>query len=130
MQSVEEWKKKREYTEEELALAKAALEDLKQGQDLQKTLRRHPLPDGGVVFGQHTLVAAYRELVESGDWEEDPHILAAIRMKPVRTLSGVTTITVLTKPNPCPGECIFCPTEENMPKSYLPDEPGRARRRK
>jgi len=48
-------------------------------------------------------------------------------MKPVRTLSGVTTVTVLTKPYPCPGKCIFCPTENQMPKSYLKDEPGAAR---
>jgi len=53
--------------------------------------------------------------------------LARIRLKPVRTLSGVTTVTVLTKPYPCPGKCIFCPTDERMPKSYLPDEPGAAR---
>jgi elongator complex protein 3 len=48
-------------------------------------------------------------------------------MKPVRTLSGVTTVTVLTKPYPCPGECVFCPTDARMPKSYLPDEPGARR---
>jgi elongator complex protein 3 len=45
----------------------------------------------------------------------------------VRTLSGVTTVTVLTKPYPCPGKCIFCPTDVRMPKSYLPDEPGARR---
>src|SRR3972149_1341908 len=49
------------------------------------------------------------------------------RMKPTRTLSGVTTVTVLTKPYPCPGKCVFCPTDFRMPKSYLPDEPGAAR---
>ncbi len=48
-------------------------------------------------------------------------------MKPIRTLSGVTTVTVLTKPYPCPGKCIFCPTDVRMPKSYLPDEPGARR---
>jgi elongator complex protein 3 len=48
-------------------------------------------------------------------------------MKPVRTLSGVTTVTVLTKPYPCPANCIFCPTDVRMPKSYLPDEPGARR---
>ena len=53
--------------------------------------------------------------------------LARIRMKPVRTLSGVTTVTVLTKPYPCPGKCVFCPTDVRMPKSYLPDEPGARR---
>ena len=73
------------------------------------------------------LVAAYRQLIESGDWQPDPALLERIRMKPVRTLSGVTTVTVLTKPYPCPGECIFCPDDARMPKSYLPDEPGARR---
>jgi elongator complex protein 3 len=45
----------------------------------------------------------------------------------MRTLSGVTTVTILTKEYPCPGRCIFCPTEARMPKSYLPDEPGARR---
>ncbi len=54
-------------------------------------------------------------------------MLERLRMKPVRTLSGVTTVTVLTKPYPCPGKCIFCPTDVRMPKSYLPDEPGAMR---
>lgn len=47
--------------------------------------------------------------------------------KPIRTLSGVTPITILTKPYPCPGKCAFCPTEIDMPKSYLSKEPAAAR---
>ncbi|MEJ2448987.1 MAG: tRNA uridine(34) 5-carboxymethylaminomethyl modification radical SAM/GNAT enzyme Elp3 [Anaerolineales bacterium] len=39
----------------------------------------------------------------------------------------MTTVTVLTKPYPCPGHCIFCPDYEEMPVSYLPDEPGAMR---
>ena len=89
--------------------------------------QRHPLPDGGGYHGQARAGGAYRQLVESGEWPPDPSLLARIRMKPVRTLSGVTTVTVLTKPYPCPGKCIFCPTDVRMPKSYLPDEPGAAR---
>ena len=46
---------------------------------------------------------------------------------PETAISGVTTVTVLTKPYPCPGKCIFCPTDVRMPKSYLPDEPGAMR---
>ena len=123
----EAWKKKRTYNASQLGLARVALEDIRQGQELRAALRAHPLPDGAGFLAKHTLVAAYRQLVESGEWQEDPALLAKIRMKPTRTLSGVTTITVLTKPNPCPGECIFCPTEADMPKSYLPDEPGAMR---
>jgi elongator complex protein 3 len=73
------------------------------------------------------LVDAYYRLTESGAFVAEDSFLARIRMKPIRTLSGVTTVTVLTKPYPCPGKCIFCPTDVRMPKSYLPDEPGAAR---
>jgi elongator complex protein 3 len=52
---------------------------------------------------------------------------ARLQMKPMRTQSGVTVVTVLTKPYPCPGKCIFCPTDVRMPKSYLHDEPGAQR---
>ena len=67
------------------------------------------------------------QMVDSGAIEPDGVLLERIRMKPMRTLSGVTTVTVLTKPYPCPGKCIFCPTDVRMPKSYLPDEPGAMR---
>ena len=121
------WQKRREYTSNELFLARRVLEDVSAGSELRSALRAHPLPDGGGFLAKHTLVAAYHELVASGVWEENPTLLATIRMKPIRTLSGVTTITVLTKPSPCPGKCIFCPAEPGMPQSYLPDEPGARR---
>jgi elongator complex protein 3 len=73
------------------------------------------------------LVAAYNQMVAEGEMRADVRLLERIRLKPVRTLSGVTTVTVLTKPYPCPGKCIFCPTDVRMPKSYLPDEPGAMR---
>jgi elongator complex protein 3 len=120
------WFEIRRQTPEKLALARKILEEVRDGHKVQDALRRNPLPDGGYI-GKHMLVAAYRQLTESGEWEYDAEFLARIRMKPVRTLSGVTTVTVLTKPYPCPGKCIFCPTDIRMPKSYLPDEPGARR---
>ena len=50
-----------------------------------------------------------------------------LRVKPIRTASGVATVTSLTKPWPCPGQCIFCPADIRMPKSYLANEPGAQR---
>src|SRR5665648_509325 len=44
--------------------------------------------------------------------------------KRVRTESGVAVVAVLTKEYPCPGKCIYCPTEKDMPKSYLSNEPA------
>jgi len=125
-QREERWRKARRYTPERMALARRALEDIRSGTSVTEALRRHPLPEGGHL-GKHALVAAYRDLVQQGRWPEDPALLARIRLKPTRTLSGVTTVTVLTKPYPCPGKCIFCPTDVRMPKSYLPDEPGAMR---
>ncbi|MEI7563382.1 MAG: hypothetical protein WCJ39_07195 [bacterium] len=34
---------------------------------------------------------------------------------------------MLTKPFPCPGQCIFCPNDPTMPKSYIKSEPGAMR---
>ncbi len=123
----ETWQKKREYTEAELSLALEILEELKTGVALNVAQRAHPMPDGGGFIPKHALVTVYRQMVESGDWEEDEALLRAIRMKPIRTLSGVTTVTVLTKYHPCPGSCIFCPQEDQLPKSYLSEEPGAKR---
>jgi len=120
------WMEQRNYTPEVLDLARLILTDVVRGVPVQDAIRKHPIPSQGHV-AKHTLVYAYRRMVEMGEWEEDPDLLARIRMKPIRTLSGVTTVTVLTKPYPCPGKCIFCPTEECEPKSYLSDEPGARR---
>ncbi|MDO8584227.1 MAG: tRNA uridine(34) 5-carboxymethylaminomethyl modification radical SAM/GNAT enzyme Elp3 [bacterium] len=50
-----------------------------------------------------------------------------LRIKSVRTDSGVAPVTVLTKSYPCPGKCVYCPLEARMPKSYLSSEPAAAR---
>lgn len=124
--SEQAWSEARRYSADQLRLARLILEELRQGRKLSQAVRAHPLPDGGYL-PKHVLVHVYRRLVRRGEWAEDPALLRRIRMKPVRTLSGVATVTVLTMPYPCPGKCIFCPTDDRMPKSYLPDEPGAMR---
>lgn len=52
------------------------------------------------------------------DAELERQLLQVLRMKPRRTASGVATITVITKPWPCSGDCLFCPNDLRMPKSY------------
>ncbi len=80
------------------------------------------------MFNKNDLINAYRTLAGSNGLPGfDPSVLARLRMKPIRTMSGVTPVTVLTKPYPCPGECIFCPNDVRMPKSYLASEPGAQR---
>ncbi|MEI7579324.1 MAG: tRNA uridine(34) 5-carboxymethylaminomethyl modification radical SAM/GNAT enzyme Elp3 [bacterium] len=93
---------------------------------VQLILRKYPKDKKG-VFAKDELVAAYRELVKIGKLKANQDLLNRIKLKPTRTMSGVTTVTVLTKPFPCPGTCIFCPNDVRMPKSYLTNEPGAQR---
>ena len=92
-----------------------------------KILRAHPKSDGS-MFGKDEIVLAYKALAGThGLLPLNEAFLETIRKKPTRTQSGVAPITVLTKPFPCPGKCIFCPSDIRMPKSYLSDEPGAQR---
>ena len=59
--------------------------------------------------------------LSDGDIKKLSNIL---KMKPSRTVSGVATVSILAKPHPCRGNCIFCPNDLRMPKSYLYDEPA------
>lgn len=95
---------------------------------LDRILRRHP-KDGRGFFSRSELVRGLRHLVRRRpEAVPRPALLRrALRKKPVRSLSGVAVVTVLTRPHPCPGRCIFCPDDVRMPKSYLSDEPGSQR---
>ncbi len=61
-------------------------------------------------------------------WQVDPAteqaLLRILKVKPRRTASGVATITVITRPWPCSSDCLYCPNDVRMPKSYLSDEPA------
>lgn len=51
-------------------------------------------------------------------------LLRLLQVKPRRTASGVATIAVITKPWPCASDCLYCPSDLRMPKSYVADEPA------
>ena len=93
---------------------------------LRSILARYP-KDGKGFYAKSDLVAGFRRLIDEGELEPDALLLDRIRMKPVRTASGVAPVTVLTAPAGCPGQCIFCPDDWRMPKSYIFDEPGAQR---
>jgi elongator complex protein 3 len=93
---------------------------------LHRILRRH-LKDGR-FFKHSELVAGLRFLTASSSAPPGAdELMRRVRLKPVRTASGVAPVTVLTQPFPCPGRCIFCPSDVRMPKSYLSSEPGARR---
>ena len=96
---------------------------------LNRLQRRYPRPGGG-LYSRSDLIHAWRQLAGTQGLprcEEREDVLLRLRRKPQRSASGVTPVSILTRPHPCPGECIFCPADVRMPKSYLADEPGAQR---
>ena len=62
--------------------------------------------------------------------EHYDHVLSLLRKKPMRTISGVAIVAVMTSPAPCPhGQCLPCPggTTWDTPQSYTGHEPAAMR---
>lgn len=104
---------------------------------IDKVLKRHP-KDKSEIFSRDQLIAGIEEQIKNEELriKSSAHensislltsLISSLKMKPTRTISGVTTVTVLTKPFACPGQCVFCPNDIRMPKSYIATEPGAQR---
>ncbi len=76
------------------------------------------------LFSNIELLNAYRDLIKKKKLELAPEFWNLLRRRGVRSKSGIVSVTVLTKKYPCPGACIYCPSEPLMPKSYLSNEPA------
>lgn len=76
-------------------------------------------------------VPSNAEILEIAGEEEREKVIPLLRRKPVRSISGVTVITVMPRPYPCPKDepCIYCPggPDSNTPQSYTGEEPASAR---
>ena len=62
--------------------------------------------------------------------KEYEKLRSLLRLKPVRTISGVAVVSVMTSPAPCPhGKCVPCPggVERGTPQSYIGLEPAAQR---
>ena len=113
---------------------------LKNGQDfghlqLNKLLHAYnkPLGQSNQFYTKKKLLPYYlkTKAEDPARWESwgiDPAtervLVQLLQIKPRRTSSGVATITVITKPWGCSSNCIYCPNDIRMPKSYLSNEPA------
>ncbi len=67
---------------------------------------------------------------KGGNYKKSPSpplskgLIRILRKRAIRTMSGIAPVAVLTKPYPCPGKCAYCPTEKDVPQSYLSNEPA------
>lgn len=117
------------------------LRALPQGQDalgheaLEAVVRRHNrgIRDNAKHLSKRRILPFYLHVRQNDpdrwaswsiDEELERRLLKTLRMKPRRTASGVATITVITRPQPCSSDCVYCPCDLRMPKSYLSNEPA------
>jgi ELP3 family radical SAM enzyme/protein acetyltransferase len=87
------------------------------------------------------LIQALHILLDKGEFPAscEDHIKDLLRIKRVKSHSGIMSVTIFTSPYPeytnekgerkkqmfsCNFLCSFCPSEKNQPKSYLLAEPG------
>ncbi len=79
-------------------------------------------------------VPSNAEILEIAEEDEKDKVLPILRRKPVRSISGVSVITVMPKPHSCPKDepCIYCPggPDQDTPQSYTGEEPASARAKK
>jgi len=78
-----------------------------------------PMPPTNADLREH-----YEKLVAKKIIKRNPQLEKVLLSRKIRTQSGVAVVAVLTKSYPCPGKCLYCPTEKAMPKSYLSNEPA------
>jgi elongator complex protein 3 len=70
------------------------------------------------------LLKSYHKLQKTKKIKENNSFERLLRKRAIRTMSGIAPVAVLTKPYECPGKCAYCPTEKNVPQSYLSNEPA------
>jgi len=85
------------------------------------------------VAAKHQLehVPSNAEIITALKPKEKLRLLQVLRRKTTRTISGVTVIAVMTKPQPCPQPepCAYCPggPTQGVPQSYTGHEPAAMR---
>ena len=71
------------------------------------------------------------EIIAALKPQEKYHLMPLLRRKTTRTISGVTVVAVMTKPQPCPQDepCAYCPggPAQGVPQSYTGHEPAAMR---
>jgi len=93
-------------------------------EELMRIKRRTAKKYGEAIKQNSEILKVYNDLVRKGNISRDLGLEGVLRKRSIRTLSGIAPVAVLTKNYPCPGKCAYCPTETDVPKSYLSNEPA------
>lgn len=98
--------------------------DIRNAQDLSRLKKRICKELGVQPPTNADMREHYEKMLARKTIRRSPAFEKILLSKKIRTESGVAVVAVLTKSYPCPGKCIYCPTEKDMPKSYLSNEPA------
>lgn len=91
--------------------------------ELARLKRQVSGKEAGVIKNSDIL-KKYFLLLKNKKIKKKESLERILRKRAVRTMSGIAPVAVLTKPWPCPGNCAYCPSEKNVPRSYLSNEPA------
>jgi elongator complex protein 3 len=112
----------------ELALARRIVEGILAGE-----LDRDAIQNAKLKLATELRVAklpSNADILAAATAEERARVEPALRMRPTRSISGVTIVTVQSSPEACPhGKCTYCPggPEFGTAQSYTGDEPAARR---
>jgi elongator complex protein 3 len=104
------------------------INDPESNRDNLETLKRSIAKKFGLrrFLRNSEIIEHIRSSDQLNDSEKD-YLVQFLQIRRVRTLSGIAVVAVMTKPSPCPGNCIYCPDVINAPKSYTGREPAAMR---
>ena len=105
-------------------IKKGISKNLSSEEDLKK-LKREISKEFKIDFLKNDEIRkAYLNLLKNKKIKKSKNFEDLLILKRTRSLSGVSVVAVLTKNLPCKNDCIYCPTETDMPESYLSNEPA------
>ncbi len=110
-----------------IIIKEASTKEFKDKNEFQKFRNKVIKKHKWTIFHNLYFIKAYNDLLKEGSIKPNTVLLDMIQKRSVRTMSGVAPVTVLTKQYPCPGQCVYCPTDIRMPKSYIPSQPAAQR---
>jgi len=85
----------------------------------------------GKKYNYHKVIKN-AQILHHATEEELRVINQLLKRRVTRSISGVSVIAIMTKPLPCPGNCVYCPGQESQPnqkvaQSYTGHEPAAMR---
>ena len=115
--------------EAEEQYARRVLDGILQGKLDRKTLQNEKLRLA-TELKVRTGIPSNADILAFASADERARVEAVLRVRPTRSISGVTIVTVQSSPEACPhGKCTYCPggPEFGTAQSYTGDEPAARR---